>query len=168
MSLVYSRKTCYFWSLPERRPPLIWRKNPKETSRMTDENKSPRISSNYKIYGAMALGLSTAIAFRALIIIDHIRPELVRPVWYFAVLGNFLFFWHRYQITQKRKRAIQTHQLIDKIQSATTLSTDDRNAMNYLLQSIERSPENINYLIISIFSLVAIVTDQLINYFFKG
>jgi hypothetical protein len=116
----------------------------------------------------MALGLSTAIAFRALIIITHLRPDWVRPVWYFAVLGNFLFFWHRYRITQQRKRAILDHQLIAKIKSAAVLSVADREALTYLLQSIKLSPENINYLIISIFSLVAIAADQLINYFFQG
>ncbi len=131
-------------------------------------HKKPRIASRFKIYGAMFLGLSTAIAFRALIVIDHIRPEWVRAVWYFAVLGNFLFFWHRYQITQKRKHAIQDHQLIARINSLTGLSAEEREALTYLLQSIKRSPENINYLIISCFSLIAIATDQLINHFFKG
>lgn len=131
-------------------------------------HEKPRIASRFKIYGAMSLGLSTAIAFRALIVIDHIRPDWVRAVWYFAVLGNFLFFWHRYQITQKRKHAIHDHQLIARINSATGLSAEEREALTYLLQSIKRSPENINYLIISCFSLIAIATDQLINYFFKG
>ena len=113
-----------------------------------NNNTGPKMASNYKIYGAMALGLSTAIGFRALIVINHIQPDWVRPVWYFAVLGNFLFFCHRYLITQKRKRAIEDHQLIEKIQTETVLSVKERKALTYLLQSIKRSPENINYLII--------------------
>ena len=49
-----------------------------ETSNMAgNNNDGPQIASNYKMYGAMALGLSTAIAFRALIIIDHIQPDWV-------------------------------------------------------------------------------------------
>ncbi|MEN8135080.1 MAG: hypothetical protein ABFS18_06030 [Thermodesulfobacteriota bacterium] len=111
---------------------------------MTNDNNNtgPEIASNFKIYGAMALGLSTAIGFRTLIVITHLQPDWVRPVWYFAVLGNFLFFWHRYLITQKRKRAIQDHLLIEKIQAETVLSVRERNALTYLLQSIKRSPEN--------------------------
>jgi len=131
-------------------------------------DESPRLASRFKIYGAMSLGLSTAIAFRALIIIDHIRPDWVRGVWYFAVLGNFLFFWHRYQISQKRKHAIQDHRLIERIGSTTGISLEEREALTYLLESIKRSPENINYLIISCFSLVAIGADLIINYFFAG
>ena len=130
-------------------------------------HEKPRMSSGLKIYGAMSLGLSTAIAFRALIVIDHVRPDWVRPVWYFAVLGNFLFFWHRYHISQKRKHAIQDHRLIERIGSTSGLSGDEREALAYLLQSIKRSPENINYLIISCFSLIAIAADLLIDHFLK-
>lgn len=130
-------------------------------------HESPRLASGFKIYGALSLGLSTAIAFRALIVIDHIWPDWVRSVWYFAVLGNFLFFWHRYHISQKRKHAIRDHQLITRINSTTGLSAEEREALTYLLQSIKLSPENINYLIISCFSLVAIAADLLINHFYK-
>ena len=59
-----------------------------------NKNK-PVLASKYKIYGAFVLGLNTAIAFRALIVLNHTCPGWVRPVWYFAVLGNFLFFLHR-------------------------------------------------------------------------
>jgi len=56
-------------------------------------DKKPALPSKYIIYGAFALGLSTAIAVRAIIVLDHLHPSWVRPVWYFAVLGNFVFFF---------------------------------------------------------------------------
>ncbi len=124
----------------------------------------PRISSSYKIYFFLILGLSTAIAFRSLVIIDHLHPELVRATWYFAVLGNFLFFCYRYTITRKRKSAIKDYALIDKVEQISHLEPEDRQALIYILQSIRKSPENINYLIISLFSLVAIAIDLLILY----
>jgi len=117
------------------------------------------LAPNYKIYGAFGLGLATAIAFRALIVIGHVHPAWVRPVWYFAVLGNFLFFYHRFRITQKRKKAVRTFRLIEKIQSEEPLSPTDRDVLSYLLLSIKRSPENINYLIIFVFSILAIAID---------
>lgn len=113
----------------------------------------------------MVLGLTTAIAFRLIIIINHIEPAWVRPVWYFAVLGNFLFFYYRYSITRKRKSAVRKHRLIEKVQTGTPLSAPERNALVYLLQSIDRSPESINYLIISIFSIIAIMIDLAIAYY---
>ena len=133
-------------------------------SKILDEQH--RIGSNYKIYGYMALGLATAIAFRLLIIINHIEPDWVRPVWYFAVLGNFVFFYYRYKITKKRKRAIRKNRLIGKIQSGAILDEKDRNALVYLLRSIDLSPESFNYLIISIFSVIAIILDISMAYFY--
>jgi len=128
--------------------------------------KQHRIGSNYKIYGYMALGLATAIAFRLLIIIDHIEPGWVRPVWYFGVLGNFVFFHYRFKITRKRKQVIRDNRLIQKIESCNELTEKERGALTYLLSSIERSPESFNYLIISIFSVLAIAIDIGMSHFY--
>ena len=132
------------------------------------ENKVPKLSSNFRIYGAFILGLLTAIAVRALIILSYVQPTWVRPVWYFAVLGNFVFFYYRYQITEKRKHAIQDHQLIEKLSTDQSLSHEDREVLVYLLSSIKKSPEHLNYLIIFVFSIIAIGLDLLFVYVFPA
>jgi hypothetical protein len=128
--------------------------------------EKPTIAPAYKIYGYFLLGLSTAIAFRALIVIDNIQPTWVRPIWYFGVLGNFVFFYYRYRVSERRKKAISDFQLIEKIQSNESLTATDREILNYILLSIKLSPENINYLIIFLFSLLAIAMDIGLSYFF--
>jgi len=128
-------------------------------------DKSTRLTPKYKIYAAFWLGLSTAIAIRALIVLDHVRPGWVRPVWYFAVLGNFLFFYYRYQISTKRKNAIRKHQLVEKITEKRDLSDADREVIAYVLNSIKTSPEHLNYLIIFFFSILAILLDLTFVYF---
>jgi hypothetical protein len=120
----------------------------------------PTLSPRYKIVGAFWLGLATAIAIRALIVLNHVQPDWVRPVWYFAVLGNFVFFFYRYQITAKRKRAIRNYQLIEKISTNQPLSVPDRDVLVYILNSIKKSPEHLNYLVIFFFSLLAIAIDM--------
>ncbi|MEJ2508145.1 MAG: hypothetical protein P8009_01480 [Gammaproteobacteria bacterium] len=122
-------------------------------------SNSPKLSNKYLIYGAFALGLATAIAVRALIVLDHLHPSWVRPVWYFAVLGNFVFFYYRYVISNRRKRAVQEHELIRKISTEQPLTPSDREVLIYLLSSIKKSPENLNYLIIFAFSILAIGID---------
>jgi len=79
------------------------------------QNEKPTIASPYKIYGYFLLGLSTAIAFRALIVLDHVQPGWVRPVWYFGVLGNFVFFLYRFRVTERRKKVVKEFQLIEKV-----------------------------------------------------
>lgn len=123
------------------------------------------IAPAYKIYGFFVLGLATAIAFRALIIFDHVQPTWVRPVWYFGVLGNFVFFFYRFRVSGRRKRAVAEYQLIEKIQSGEVLSSMDREVIVYILRSIKLSPENINYLIIFLFSLIAIALDLALSFF---
>ena len=128
------------------------------------QKRHPKLSSRFRIYGAFSLGLATAIAIRALIVLDHVQPSWVRPVWYFAVLGNFLFFFYRYQITDKRKKAVKNHRLIEKLSTRQELTEDDRVVLTYLLTSIKKSPEHLNYLIIFVFSILAIAMDLAIVY----
>ena len=132
---------------------------------MTKEK--PSIAPAYKIYSYFILGLATAIAFRALIVIDHIHPTWVRPVWYFGVLGNFVFFFYRFRVSVRRKKAVNEFQLIEKIQSGDSLTAIDREVIIYILRSIKLSPENINYLIIFLFSLLAIGLDIVLFYYVK-
>ena len=135
------------------------------------ENKSglvplahkPKTYSSAIIIGAFTLGLITAIAMRALIVLMHVSPVWVRPVWYFAVVGNFFFFYYRFMITQRRKKAIADFGLIEKIKAGSALSDDDRDVTVYLLRSIEKSLENYNYLVIFIFSILAIALDIIMS-----
>ena len=132
------------------------------------KKEKPSIAPAYKIYVYFILGLATAIAFRALIVIDHIQPTWVRPVWYFGVLGNFVFFFYRFKVSVRRKRAVSEFQLIEKIQSGDSLSPTDQEVIIYILRSIKLSPETINYLVIFLFSLIAIGLDVVLSYFIKS
>ncbi|MEJ2361541.1 MAG: hypothetical protein P8Z75_08960 [Gammaproteobacteria bacterium] len=44
---------------------------------MTD--KKPALPSKFIIYGALTLGLATAIAVRAIIVLDHLHPSWSSP-----------------------------------------------------------------------------------------
>lgn len=122
-------------------------------------NSTPTLTPLYIRYGALFTGLAASLAFRTLIVMEHVEPAWVRPIWYFAVVGNFFFFYYRFHISVKRKNVIRDNELLDKIARNEPLTDDDRNELTYLLSSIRKSPENINYIIISIFSLLAIASD---------
>jgi hypothetical protein len=76
-----------------------------------------------------------------------------------GVVGYMLFFMYRYRISQRRKHTIAQSAIIEKIRTGATLTTDDRSAALYLLNSVHKSPEDWNYLAIFILSLLAIVLD---------
>lgn len=123
------------------------------------EHHKPSIVPKSVVYFFFILGLFSAIAFRAILIIQQYEPSWVRPVWYAGVLGYFVFFYYRWHISQKRKRAIAEYQLIEKLEQNACLMPEDREVTLYLLRSIKVSMEDRNYAIIFILSIIAIGVD---------
>jgi len=115
------------------------------------------------IYAFFVLGLISAIAFRAIIIFQHLEPAWVRPVWYIGTVGYFLFFLYRYLITRKRKHAIERYQLIEKLKQNACLQEEDREVVLYLLSSLKYSLEDVNYALIFILSVLAIAADLVLS-----
>jgi hypothetical protein len=109
------------------------------------------------------LGLLAAFAFRILIVLPHVRPELFRPAWYLGTFGYVLFFLYRYAISQKRRNTIKSYALIPKLEQKATLSENERQAVVYLLSSIRKSRENLNYLCIFLLSILAIGLDIMLS-----
>ena len=105
------------------------------------------------------IGLVSALSFRLLIGVKELRPELFRSVWYVGIIGYILFFSFRYAISRKRRKAIRDFDLISKIKGEGELSAADRQVVAYLLSSLEKSRENLNYLFIFVTSGLAILFD---------
>jgi len=127
------------------------------------EKNKPHIVPRYIIYGFFVLGLVSAIAFRSIIVFQHLEPAWVRPVWYVGTAGYVFFFIYRYKITRKRKRAIEEFRLIEKLKTNACLEDDDREVVLYLLSSIKFSLEDINYAIIFLLSIIAVAADLLLS-----
>lgn len=132
---------------------------------MHNTTQTPHTLPAYIINSTFILGLVSALAFRALIIFQHIQPALVRPLWYIGVIGYTFFFLYRYGIARKRKIAIAEYGLVEKLKTEATLSQSDKNTIIYLLESIQKSRENINYLWIFITSIIAIIIDIALSKF---
>lgn len=127
------------------------------------ERNKIHIVPKYIMYAFFTLGLLSAIAFRSIIIFQHVEPLWVRPVWYIGTVGYFLFFLYRYNISKKRKKAVEEFQLIEKLKTNACLTENDREVVLYLLSSIKLSLEDINYAIIFLLSIVAVIADVLLT-----
>ena len=121
--------------------------------------KIPHIMPGYIMTLFFLIGLISAFAFRTIIVWNDINPGMVRPVWYFGTIGYIIFFLYRYSITKKRKKAVTEYDLIHKIKSEVALKDEEKKVAVYLLSSINKSRENLNYLFIFILSLAAILAD---------
>ena len=127
------------------------------------EKNAPHVVSKNLIYGFFVLGLISAIAFRAIIVLQRIEPAWIRPVWYIGTIGYFLFFLYRYIITRRRKKAIREFELIEKVKANACLTDQDRELVLYLLQSVKSSLEDVNYAIIFLLSVMAIIADIILS-----
>lgn len=127
------------------------------------ENSRPHTVPKYVVYSFFLIGLVSAIAFRAIIVLQHLGPSWVRPVWYIGTAGYVFFFLYRYRITKKRKKAVEDFQLIAKIRENACLQEEDREVLLYLLSSIKLSMEDINYVIIFALSLIAVAADLVLT-----
>lgn len=122
----------------------------------------PKTVSPWVIYLFLVIGLLSAVAFRLLTIINTFSPALMRPVWYFGVIGYIFFFAYRYHISEKRKNAIRANRLLEKIQGQGEITSEDRTLIAYVLSSIIKSKENLNYLFIFVLSIAAVGVDILL------
>jgi hypothetical protein len=129
----------------------------------TSTFKHPHTLPGPVIHGFFLIGVLSAVAFRLIIVLPHVEPAWVRPVWYAGVIGYIIFFLYRYYISRKRKKAIRDHDLIEKLKANACLSDDDRDVTIYLLSSIMKSMEDLNYYIIFILSILAIAADIAIS-----
>ncbi|RJQ51689.1 MAG: hypothetical protein C4526_09595 [Nitrospiraceae bacterium] len=73
---------------------------------------------------------------------------------------------YRYSIARKRKNAIRDFGLIEKIRTNACLAEEEREVVTYLLSSLKKSHEDINYLIIFLLSLLAILVDIILGFYF--
>lgn len=102
------------------------------------------------------IGLVSAILLRSIIIADHYSVFWGKTIWYIGVAGYLWFFTHRYHIAKRRFGVIQDLNLLEKIRTRQKLSEKDLEGLEYLLWSLSVSKERANYLIISVFSVLAI------------
>jgi len=123
------------------------------------ENPRPHVVPRYVILGFFLLGLISALSFRSIIVLQSVRPDWIRGVWYLGACGYLVFFYYRFRISRKRKHAISDNSLIEKIDAKENLKDEDREVLLYLLRSIKVSLEDRNYELIFLLSLLAILID---------
>lgn len=108
------------------------------------------------------LGLTAAVCIRSLMLISRHSPEAAEWVWRFAMVAYAIFFGYRLAIGKRRRNIILHQKLIAEVKQAEGLAPDSRQAMLYILLSIVRSKELVNYGVICILSIIALLLDFLL------
>ncbi|HCU47757.1 TPA: hypothetical protein DIC39_01705 [Patescibacteria group bacterium] len=101
-------------------------------------------------------GIIATLAYRVIVVLNGWSPMYVQIAWYIGTVGFVVYFIHRYQISERRRRIIHQHQLAAKVPSLQELSADDKAAMNYIFSTLESSKEKWNNIFIFITSALAL------------
>lgn len=105
------------------------------------------------------IGLGAGICIRSLTLVAQVSPDASAWVWRVAMVSYTFFFGYRYIIGVRRKRIIKDCALIQKVKDSEGLDETTRLGVLYVLNSITRSLELINYAFISMLSIVALILD---------
>ncbi|OGI08162.1 MAG: hypothetical protein A2Y40_08035 [Candidatus Margulisbacteria bacterium GWF2_35_9] len=126
--------------------------------------KIPVGYSRFIIESFFWIGIVSAILLRLTYILEHYNPIWSKTAWYVGVLGYTLFFMHRYRVSARRKNTIRHLDLLKKIKNQEKLDEVDYNALEYVLWSISVSKEKLNYLIILVFSFIAVALALILEF----
>ena len=126
--------------------------------------KNKHILSPIYIHSFFIIGILATLSIRLIIVFKHINPDYIRTFWYAGVIGYIIFFAFRFYITSKRKSLINKHDLISKVQELKELGEEDKELLGYIVSSIVKSKEHLNYIFIFASSILAIVVDLVLVY----
>ncbi len=109
------------------------------------------------------LALLSIIAYRSIIILNNFSGFWVSLAWYVGTIGFAVYYVHRYQISKKRLAIIKTYKLDEKIKPLSVLGVRDKEALHYLLESLESSTERWNYLLTFSATILALIAGIIID-----
>lgn len=109
------------------------------------------------------VSLVSAIALRVIIIADYYNGHIARLLFYLGVIGYMAFFAHRYRIANRRAGVLNELELLDKIEKKEELTKKDIDGLKYIMWSLSVSKKRLKYLIIIVFSMIAIMISIILD-----
>lgn len=109
-------------------------------------------------------GIIATVSYRAIVVLNHYSRTVALAAWYIGTIGFILYFWHRYQVSEKRVKLIEEHDLIKAV-AKTDLKQDQIEANEYILTTLISTKEKWNYIVIFVTSLLALVIGIYLDFF---
>lgn len=101
------------------------------------------------------VGVIATIAYRLVVVLNHYSQFWVEVIWYIGTIGFIWYFGHRFNVENRRDQLIEKLNLIEKTQAGQPFNAEDKNALLYILKSLDTSLAKWNYIAIFVFSGLA-------------
>lgn len=115
-----------------------------------------KLNSQAYRYFIFVLGIIATISYRIIIVLNSYNPLYVQIAWYIGTVGFIWYFAHRYKSENKRNRLIVSFDLLEKIKKGVVLDRKEKEALLYVLNSLQTSLSKWNYMAIFILSSIAL------------
>lgn len=110
------------------------------------------------------VGILATISYRIIIVFTDQQIFWIRLFWYIGTIGFVIYFIHRYQISEKRTQIIADHNLVEKVARLNEINGEDKEALRYIIKSLEISSEKINYIVIFVTSALALLAGIYLDF----
>lgn len=117
----------------------------------------PRLSSHYYRILIFMVGVIATIAYRLVVVLNYYSQFWVEVAWYIGTIGFIWYFAHRYRVENRRDRLIEKLRLIEKVEAGQPFKTEEKDALLYILKSLDTSLAKWNYIAIFFFSGLAML-----------
>ncbi len=101
-------------------------------------------------------GIVATICYRAIVILNHYSTTVSLAAWYLGTLGFIIYFYHRYQVSERRAKLIKQYHLLGKIKRSSAFSKAEKEASDYVLGTLISTKEKWNYVVIFVTSILAL------------
>jgi hypothetical protein len=111
---------------------------------------------NFRHLFFFTLGVIATIAYRAIVVLNDYSAYWVEVTWYIGTIGFTWYFWHRYQVENRRDELVTKFKLVEKTENNTPLNSEEKQALVKVLNGLQTSLAKWNYIIIFVSSFIAI------------
>lgn len=129
--------------------------------------EKPTVHSNFVRNLYFLAGIIATLAYRIIVILNFYGAVLVQISWYIGTIGFIIYFFHRYQISEKRSKIINQHNLKEKVSQLQELNTEDKEAMAYIFATLQSSKEKWNNILIFAVSGIALAIGIYLDFIVK-
>lgn len=129
--------------------------------------EKPKLHSNWLRNFFFWSGIVATFCYRAIVIVNNYSHAWAQIFWYIGTIGFIIYFAHRYQISELRSKLINEYKLSEKIKSLSGLSTNEKDAMEYIFKTLQSSKEKWNSIFIFVASFVALILGFYLDFIRK-
>ncbi len=124
----------------------------------------PKVHSPFTRAFYFWIGVIATVAYRIIVILNNYDKTWAQLSWYIGTVGFIIYFIHRYEISERRFKLIQQHNLMEKMKNAN-LNKEEQEAMEYILKTLTSTKEKWNYIFIFAMSIVGLVAGLYLDFF---